>query len=167
MTKKACQEVSLEHSAQIRAVYQLSNIRGSSLLKMFPQYSKSVIYKHVKKSLNGDAILDKRKENKGRPTKLSLQDKRRSIARSLKSLREKEGSFTSKRIQLDSGVNHVTSRTVRNHLNGEGYWYLQKRKKGLLHAKDLQSRTMFCRKIRKQQLGNEFWRTGILFYSDG
>ena len=166
MTKKACQKVSLEHSAQIRAAYQLSNIRGSSLLKMFPQYSKSVIYKHAKKPLNGEAILDKRKENKGRPTKLSLQDKR-SIVRSLKSLREKEGSFTSKHIQLDSGVNHVTSRTVRNHLNGEDYWYLQTRKKGLLHAKDLKSRTMFCRKIRKQQLGNEFWRTGISFYLDG
>ena len=36
---------------------------------------------------------------------------------SVKSLREEEGSFTSKRIKLDSGVNHVTSRTVRSHLN--------------------------------------------------
>ena len=57
----------------------------------------------------------------------------------VKNLREKEGSFTSKRIQLDSGVKHVTSRTVRNHLNQEGYWYLQSRKKGLLHTKNLRS----------------------------
>ena len=166
MTKKGRQKVSLEHSAIIRAAYQLSNIRGANLLKMFPQYSKASIYKHAKKPLNGEAARDKRKQNKGRPRKLSLQDKR-SIVRSLKSLREKEGSFTSKRIQHDSGVKHVSSRTIRNHLNQEGYRYLQTRKKGLLHAKDLKSRVRFCRKIKRQQLGDEFWRTGISFYLDG
>ena len=166
MTKIHVKKVSLEHSSQIRTAYQLSKIRGASLLKMFPQYSQAAIYKHAKKPINGEPVFDKRRQNKGRPTKLSLQDKR-SIVRSLKILREKEGSFTSRRIQLDSGVKHVTSRTVRNHLNGEGYWYLQSRKKGLLYAKDLKSRVKFCRKIKRQQLGDEFWRTGISFYLDG
>jgi hypothetical protein len=166
MAKKGPKKVSLEHSAQIRAAYQLSKIRGRRLLKLFPQYSKAVIYKHAKKPLNGVAVVDKRRKNRGRPTKLSVQDKR-SILRAVKSLRDKEGSFTSKRIQLESGVNHVTSRTVRHYLNEQGYWYLQTRKKGLLHAKDLKSRARFCRKIKKKQLGEEFWRTGISFYLDG
>jgi len=163
---KNSQKISLQHSAQIRSAYQLSNIQGAALLKMFPQYSKAAIYKHAKKPINGELVFDKRKLNKGRPSKLSLQDKR-SIVRSVTSLREEVGSFTSKRIQLDSGVKHVTSRTIRNHLNEEGYWYLQSRKKGLLHAKDLKSRVKFCKMIRKRKLGDDFWRSGISFYLDG
>lgn len=166
MAKKSRKNVALEHSAQIRAAYQLSNIRGKKLLKMFPQYSKAAIYKHAQKPLNGEPLFDKRKANRGRPSKLSPQDKR-SIVRSITSLREKEGSFTSKRVQVESGVSHVSDRTIRNCLNEDGYWYLQTRKKGLLHAKDLKSRVKFCKKIRKQKLGNEFWRTGISFYLDG
>jgi transposase len=166
MAKKSRKNVALEHSAQIRAAYQLSNIRGKKLLKMFPQYSKAAIYKHARKPLNGEPVFDKRKANKGRPSKLSPQDKR-SIVRSITSLRQKEGSFTSKRVQVESGVSHVSGRTIRNCLNEDGYWYLQTRKKGLLHAKDLKSRVKFCKKIRKQKLGDEFWRTGISFYLDG
>ncbi len=166
MAKKSRKNVALEHSAQIRAAYQLSNIRGKRLLKMFPQYSKAAIYKHARKPLNGEPVFDKRKANKGRPSKLSAQDKR-SIVRSITSLRQKEGSFTSKRVQVESGVSHVSGRTIMNCLNEDGYWYLQTRKKGLLHAKDLKSRVKFCKKIRKQKLGDEFWRTGISFYLDG
>ena len=166
MAKKSRKNVALEHSAQIRAAYQLSNIRGKKLLKMFPQYSKAAIYKHAQKPLNGEPVFDKRKANKGRPSKLSPQDKR-SIVRSITSLRQKEGSFTSKRVQVESGVSHVSGRTIRNCLNEDGYWYLQTQKKGLLHAKDLKSRVKFCKKIRKQKLDDEFWRSGISFYLDG
>ena len=116
MAKIPAKKVSLEHSVQIRAAYQLSKIRGTSLLKMFPQYSKAAIYKHAKKPINREPVFDKRRQNKGRPTKLSLQDKR-SMVRSLKTLCENEGSFTSRRIQLHSGVKHVTSQMIRNHLN--------------------------------------------------
>ena len=159
------QKVTERHSAEIRAAFQLSKVRGKKLLEMFSQYSKATIYKHAKMALNAKTC-DKRKMNKGRPTKLSLQDKR-SIVRSLYSLRRKVGSFTSKRIQVESGVHHVTSRTIRNHLKKEGYHYLQTRKKGLLHAKDLKSRLRFCRKVVNQGLGKDFWQTGISFYLDG
>ena len=99
MAKKSRKNVALEHSAQIRAAFQLSNIRGKKLLKMFPQYSKAAIYKHAQKPLNGEPVFDKRKANKGRPSKLSSQDKR-SIVRSITSLRQREGSFTSKRVKV-------------------------------------------------------------------
>jgi hypothetical protein len=124
MAKTSRKNVALEHSAQIRAAYQLSNIRGKNLLKMFPQYSEAAIYKHAQKPLNGEPVFDKRKANKGRPSKLSPQDKR-SIVRSITSLRQKEGSFTSKCVQVESGVSHVSGRTIRNCLNEDGYWYLQ------------------------------------------
>ena len=69
-------KISHEHSAQIRVAYQLSNVRGKNLIKMFPQYSKAAIYKHAKKPLNGEPVFDKRKMNKGRPKKLTVQDER-------------------------------------------------------------------------------------------
>ena len=73
---KTMSKIPLEHSAQIRAAYQLSKVRGEELLKLFPQYSKAAVYKHAKKPLNGDPVFDKRKQNKGRPKKLSPQDER-------------------------------------------------------------------------------------------
>ena len=54
-------KISHEHSAQIRAAYQLSNVRGKNLIKMFPQYSKAAIYKHAKKPLRLAPVFDKRK----------------------------------------------------------------------------------------------------------
>lgn len=159
-------KISHEHSAQIRAAYQLSWIRGKELLKMFPQYSKAAIYKHVKKPINGEAVFDKRKLNKGRPKKLTVQDKRR-ILRTIPKLREELGNFTSKRVQLESGATHVSNRTVRNVLNKEGYHYLRSRKKGLLHAADLKSRLKFAKNVRRKKLTQDFWNHGISLYLDG
>ena len=159
-------KISHEHSAQIRAAYQLSNVRGKKLLKMFPQYSKAAIYKHAKKPLNGESVFDKRKMNKGRPNKLSVQDKR-SILRTIPKLREELGNFTSRRVQLESGVTHVSNRTIRNMLNKGGYHYLRSRKKGLLHASDLKARKKFCQKIRRKNLSQDFWNKGISLYLDG
>ena len=90
-------KIPLEHSAQIRAAYQLSKVRGKELLKLFPRYSKAAVYKHAKKPLNGDPVFDKRKQNKGRPKKLSPQDER-SILRAVPKLRMEVGNFTSKRV---------------------------------------------------------------------
>jgi hypothetical protein len=159
-------KISHEHSAQIRVAHQLSNVRGKRLLQMFPQYSKAAIYKHAKKPLNGEPVFDKRKTNKGRPKKLTVRDER-SILRTIPKLREKLGNFTSKRVQLESGVTHVSNRTIRNILNKEGYHYLRSRKKGLLHAADLKARKKFCQKVRRKKLNQDFWNKGISLYLDG
>ena len=106
-------KISDEHSAQIRAAFQLSNVRGKKLLKMFPQYSKAAIYKHAKKPLNGEPFFDKQTMNKGRPKKLSIQDER-SIIRTIPKLREQLGNFTSKRVQLEPiGQNDVDTTLKR------------------------------------------------------
>ena len=158
--------ISHEHSAQNRAAYQLSNVRGKNLIKMFPQYSKAAIYKHAKKPLNGEPVFDKRKMNKGRPKKLTVQDER-CILRTIPKLRKELGNFTSKRVQLESGVTQVSNRTIRNVLNKEGYHYLRSRKKSLLHASDLKARKRFCQKVRRKNLTQDFWNKGISLYLDG
>ena len=160
-------KVTLEVSCQIRAAYQVGGLRGNALLKRFPQWSKAGIYKHTKKPIDGEPVFDKRKLNKGRPKKLSDQD-RRSIVRSVKVLRKECGTFTSARVQIESGVGtKVHNKTVRRCMNDAGLFYLQSRKKGLLYKKDLIEREKFCKNIRKKKLGQEFWNTGISFYLDG
>ena len=116
--------------------------------------------------MNVEPVFDKRKLNKGRPRKLSVQDER-SIIQPVLKLREEVGWFTSKRVQLESGVKHVCNRQIRNVMHKAGYQYLTSRKKDLLHAKDLKARHKFCQKIRRIGLAQEFWRTGISFYLDG
>jgi hypothetical protein len=68
---------------------------------------------------------------------------------------------------LESGVTHVSNRTIRNILNKEGYHYLRSRKKGLLHAADLKARKKFCQKVRRRKLNQDFWNKGISLYLDG
>ena len=159
-------KVTLEHSCQIRAAYQLAGVKGKKLLKMFPQYCKAAVYKHARKPINGEATFDKRKNNTGRPRKLTVQDDR-SIVRSIYKLRTLEGSFTSCRIQTEASVLSVCNRTVRRVMNKHKFYYLRSRKKGLLKPKDLRIRLKFCRNIRKMNCGQEFWNEDIAFYLDG
>ena len=73
----------MEQSCQIRSIYQLCQVRGTKLLEMFPQYSR-------------------------KPSKLSLQDNPQ-IIRTIPKLQKSEGSVTSERLQLESGVCQVSN----------------------------------------------------------
>lgn len=164
--KKKRMKMTPIHAAQIQVLYQEGYVCGKALLKKFPQYSKSLIYEWAIKPINSDTLLDRRKFNKGRPRKLSDQDERR-VVRSIKSLRETEGHFTSKRIQLDSATTHVCNKTIRNCLNRNGYYYLRSRKKGLLTREDLRNRMRYCRKVKRMKLEKDFWTRQISIYVDG
>ena len=157
--------MSIELSCQIRVLFQVSGVRGKALYKMFPQYSRSCIYDHAAKPINGEPTFDKRKYNKG-VKKVSLHDER-NVLRTLQKLRVTDGSFTSQRIQLDSGVSSKCNRTVRRVLNKNGYGYYQSRKKGMLLKKDLSIRLRFCQKVKRMGFGPDLWTTGISFYLDG
>ena len=105
-------------------------------MKLFPQYSTSTIYEHAKRKV-GEPRIYKRHGNKGRPRKLDARDKR-LILQQIPILRNEYGSFTLKRVQVESGLtDKVSNRTVRRCLNGNGYGYRRSRKKGLLAKKDL------------------------------
>ena len=104
-------KISVENSCQIRALYQISNVRGKNLLQMFLQYSNAQKYVHAKKPINGEPVFNHRKLNKGRPRKFSAHDER-SLKRTIPKLRKVVGSFTSRGLQLESGTSHVSNRTL-------------------------------------------------------
>ena len=69
-------KVPADISAQIKVMHQLFNIRGKKLLQHFPSISKANVYKHAKKPL-GIETTDKRKNNAGRPRKVTEELQRR------------------------------------------------------------------------------------------
>ena len=84
-------------------------------------------------------VVDKRKANKGRPSKFTDRDCRQ-IIRQVVNLRKTGGHFTCKRVRLISGLSQVSDETVWCVLRGEGFKYCHSRKKGLLTCEDLHGR---------------------------
>ena len=147
------------------ALHQYSGVSITELTNIFKSYSRRTIQRHAKKAIGEKA--KKKTSSKGRPRKVTDQD-RRAILRCMKALRRTDGAnFTSGRIKVAAGVEHLSNRTVRRVLNQAGYRYLQARRKGLLTAADLKKRVKFCKKVKKRNLGSQFWREGISFYLDG
>ena len=82
---------------------------------------------------------DKAPENRrylsGRRRKLTPEHEA-SIVRSISKLREREGSFSSRRLMEQTGIRHVSYRTVRRFLNRNGYCFLQTGKNALMSQTD-------------------------------
>jgi len=153
-------------SVYIRYLYQDKGVRGAELLNRFPEYSKASIYRHVNKPLNCTDVHDQRKNNKGRPCKLTLRDER-NLIRQLLICRKTTGSFTASKLRTEAGILPTVSLwTIRRVLHKHKYFYLQARKKGLLTPKDKRRRLKFARKMKKLAAEN-FWRKQISFYFDG
>ena len=130
-------KIRLEVIIRMRYWYHDENIKAKEIVKRYPEYSKTSIYRHcVKPIVVKCAETEKKAGNTGRPSKLTAPDKRH-IIRTLHKLRNNEVLFTSKRIQTESSMLHVTNKTVRNFLNTSGYRYLQARKKALLSQDDV------------------------------
>ena len=140
----------MEHTCQIRSMYQLCGVKGKKLTGILPKYRRPKIYVHAKKPLAYGAVLHKRRLNKGSPRKLSSQNQH-SVIRSLRKLRSRDGSFTSRSIQLSAGLHHVSNRTVRRCMSNADYQFLQSRIKGRLIPRDLKKDTAFCRPHFSQQ----------------
>ena len=101
--KKKQVHISLEVSIRMRYLFQDKGVRGEELLKLFPNYSYGSIYRHAAKPINS-IVDDKRKDNPGRPPKLSIRDKR-AILCEIPKLRETVGSFTAaKRLKVVAGI---------------------------------------------------------------
>ena len=164
--KPSTRAVPIEKSMAMRYAYQDGRIKGIKLLNIFKDYSKTVIYRHCKKPLGGELKEDKRiGSGIGRPSKLSRMD-HRNIRRSIPELREKEGSFTSKRVQVVNGLERVSNRTVWRAMNKADYKYLRSRKKGILSKSDIAKRLRYCKDKIKNKIGQEFWSYGVSLYLD-
>ena len=159
-------KIPLDVSVYLRYLHQHGGLKGKKLCEKFPQYSARSIHRHAALPVGADT-RDKRKENKGRPRKLTEREKRH-VESAIQRLRHTEqGVFTSVHIQEQSGTTRVCNRTVRRHLNRVGYGYRQCRKKGQLTEDDCKKRLKFAQNIKKRKLPEEFWTTGIGFYVDG
>ena len=138
-----------------------------TLCSLLKQCSPATIYRHAIKLIGQKAPFDARRNNRGRPKILPIQD-RRAISSVVPILQKSCGSFTSPRVGLEGGVEFKASkRTVRRVLNEAGYHYFQSRKKGLLNEQDLKDSVKFCRKVRDRKLEKTFWNGMISFYLDG
>lgn len=118
---KTKNKVTVQHAAEMSALYQKGFVRGKKLLELFPWYSKATVYRHATRPIGAALIGDYRKENPGRPRKVDELAERR-ILRSFAKLRESDGSFTAPRVRLESGMEKICSvRTVQRVLHKAGY----------------------------------------------
>lgn len=161
--KKKRNKIDQRVSIYMRVLHQEANISIKKLHKRFPQHSLRSIYRHAKHCGKVDKV-DRRKNNKGRPKKLTIRDER-NILRTLNRLRQETCSFTAKRIQQEANLEHVSSRSVRRILKKYGYKYCQSRKKGLLSIKDKKARLEFAKNTLS--FDKTFWTEDICFYLDG
>ena len=102
--KKVLQRVSLEVSIPWRYLHQDGRKTWLEISKMqsYGKYSKPTISGHMVKNI-GVLVLDKRKQNQGRPTKLSDRQKR-NILRQAKVLLEEVGNFSVKRVMVRADI---------------------------------------------------------------
>ena len=147
-------------------LHQHGGLKVKEFVKLFTFYSQAAIYRHCKRHIGPSDPVDKCRFNRKRATKITKQV-RHAVTTSLKKPQENEGSFTSPRISLDSGVEQkVHNRTIRMVLNQEGYYYRRSRKKGLLKRADLHARKAFWQTIKKRKLEQGFWKNHVPMYLD-
>ena len=113
----------LQTSIAIRLAHQMYGEKATALARRY-DFSYRSVARHAKLPIPAahDIILpDRRKNNPGRPRKLSERD-RRSIIRSIPKLREdKKVSFTVRDVQRVSNFVATPRVTVNKCLNKHGY----------------------------------------------
>ena len=151
-------------SIYLRYLHQEGNVSKVELVRRYPDYAPRSIYRHASKAVVEENIDDQRKQNRGRPRKLTDREER-LIINTMKSLRKSVASFTAKRIQEESQLTHVSTKTIHRVLHKHGYNYLHARKKGLVTTKDKVLRLKFAKKAKN--FPKDFWTKRISFYFDG
>ena len=79
-------------------------------------------------------------------------------------------NFTLKQLVNESGLSFqlASERTFSRCLNENGFFFLQARKKGVLHEKDKKQRLKYAKEMRRVLSSNpNFWKDDIAFYLDG
>ena len=105
-----------------------------SKMKLYGKYSKVTICRQMVENI-GDLIPDKRKQNQGRPTKLSDRQKR-NILRQAKVLQEEVGNFSVKRVMMRTGIlPSISTETVHRVMKKAGLKWSHALKKRSAHQK--------------------------------
>ena len=129
--------------------------------------SLATVYRIKQENLIDQNVLPRKKRAGGRPKKVSTREERK-LLRTLKSLRQEEGNFSSIRLMSRAGISpkNVSNRTVRRFLGRNGYHFLQARNKGLLSEKDVKERLAFA-KYMKKHYSADVWKDTVAVYLDG
>ena len=165
--KRKLNRVPLQFSIHWRYLHQDLGKKWYEIQRLpaYRKISKATVCRHMNKAI-GDIVIDKRKNNKGRPPKLSERD-RRNILRQAEILRNDYGYFTSKRLKVFAGISaDISVEAVRRVLRAANFKYSHSRKKGVLSRNDLKLRLAFAKKV-KACLSQSIWTEGIGFYLDG
>ena len=165
-TKKVYHRIPLAVSLVLRYLHQKQGESLAGLMEIYPQYSKTTLFRHMKLPMASTEQECQRHNKGGRPRTLTDRDKRK-IVNALLKLRETEGNFNSTDIRREAGIpeDYVSDRTIRRHLNNMGYHFTQCRRKGQLLKEDLVKRLKFAKRCKRLPEG--FWREGVAFYLDG
>lgn len=110
-------EIPAEKKAYVRFLREKEHMKMEEIAQVC-NISTSSVHRITSRILP-DAYPKKRPAS-GRKRKLSIRQER-LILRSIPVLREREGSFTSKRLMQHTRIHFVSDRTVRRLLNRNGY----------------------------------------------
>ena len=72
---RALTKILLHVSFRLRHLFQDKDFRRKKLLKLYPEYLRTSLYRHAVKSIDSTQVVDQRKFNKGKPKKVSLMEK--------------------------------------------------------------------------------------------
>ena len=92
---RALTKIPLHVSFRLRHLFQDKDFRRKKLLKLYPEYLRTSLYRHAVKSIDSTQVVDQRKFNKGKPKKVSLMEKI-IILSEMHNLREEFGSIAIK-----------------------------------------------------------------------
>ena len=148
----------------MRLMYVELKIPVAKIMLRFPRYSRATVFRHVKRPIKRE--FDKRKNNPGRPRKLTERDER-NLIRHIHRLRHSIGPFTLRKLALEAGIQdeHVSMSTIGRVLRKHGYRYRHSRRKGIMKRSDFQKRLAFARSALR--FPKNFWMNRINFYLDG
>lgn len=165
VNKRVRERITVELSAYLKYLHQDGGVGIRELWRRYPAYSLRTIHRHATASVASMRAAPSQ-STRGRKKKLSARDER-MLMRAVHENRRQGYQVTSKRLQLDSGLLHVSNKTIRRTLNSHGYHYLQARRKGLMTKADLKVRLKFAKDIIKNENNETLWKEKICFYLDG
>ena len=119
----------------------------------------------MKKNI-GDFVVDLRRNNQGRPLKISFQQNI-NILQQTKLLKEDMGNFCVKRVMVKASIPpSISEKTFQRVLRKTELKWARVQRERILTKNDMKLRLRFARKVRCKLSAN-FWKEGAGFYLDG
>ena len=105
--------------------FRIKILDVKKLLKLYPEYLRTSLYRHAVKSIDSTQVVDQRKFNKGKPKKVSLMEKI-IILWEMHNLREEFGSIAIKGLWFVSGLGNKVCDEIYWKRRGTNFFVLEK-----------------------------------------